>query len=298
MKVNAKYIAGAAVSAVALLAGAAQATEGGASIYPNGVETFLVGALPPPGFHFVNSTNYYHATRVNDGDGDKAMPHFRLNVVADSLKFVHVSETKLLGANVASQVIIPIVDMDVNVNGAKDDKTGLGDITVTPLILGWHFDKMHYVAALDFNVPTGRYSKTDIANLGVNYFQLEPVFAVTYLDPKGLEVSAKFMYDFNDTNDATDYSSGNEFHMDFVAGWHVDNWVAGVSGYYYKQTTDDKVHGVSVGTDGNRGEAFAVGPSVNYNFGKVMLWASWQSELYTENRAEGDKFWLRLALPL
>ena len=36
--------------AIALLALAAQAhaTEGGASIYPHGVEGFMAGALPPP----------------------------------------------------------------------------------------------------------------------------------------------------------------------------------------------------------------------------------------------------------
>ena len=37
------------------------ATEGGGGAYPNGAEDFMSGAIPPPGFYFINYFLYYHA---------------------------------------------------------------------------------------------------------------------------------------------------------------------------------------------------------------------------------------------
>ncbi len=45
--------------AVLFTAGPALATEGGGGAYPNGVEDFMSGALPPPGTYFLNYLTYY-----------------------------------------------------------------------------------------------------------------------------------------------------------------------------------------------------------------------------------------------
>ena len=61
---------------------------------------------------------------------------------------------------------------------------------------------------------------------------IEPVLAVSYVDPNGLNIDAKTMYDFNLRNKATDYRSGQELHVDYAVGWGLGNgWVLGVGGY-------------------------------------------------------------------
>lgn len=165
--------------------------------------------------------------------------------------------------------------------------------------LGFHHsDKLHSFVALDVIPPTGEYDRHDLANIGRNYWVIEPVAAVSYIDPMGLNADIKMMYDFNTENRATNYRSGQEFHFDYSAGWAVSpNWVVGVGGYYYRQTTDDRVNGDTLSD--NKGRAFAIGPSIKYDSGKGwFLSAKWQQESDVRNRAQGDAYWLKLVFPL
>src|SRR5690606_21473954 len=161
-------------------------------------------------------------------------------------------------------------------------------------ILGWNSGKWNMVATVDTFVPTGRYRKGDLANIGRNHWTFEPVLAVTYADPKGgPEVSAKLMYDFNTRNKATDYHSGQESHADLASPYNSNPLTIGVTAYYYKPPTDDRKSGLRVGPDGYKGEAFAAGPLVRYQLGPVPITAQWQHEFHAENRPQGDKFWLK-----
>ena len=55
----------------------------------------------------------------------------------------------------------------------------------------------------------------------------------------------------------------------------------------------------TVAPDGNRGQVFAIGPSVKYRTeGGTHAIGQWQHESHVENRFGGDKFWLKLIVPL
>lgn len=279
------------------VAAPAYASETGGSAYPNGAESVGVAQLPPPGTYLLSYTNYYTAERLNDGKGDSAVPDFSVDAFANTARVVHVTGTKILGATVAMQVLVPVVDLKVSAAGARQHRFGVGDVIVNPLILGWRKGNWNFVAAMDTFVPTGRYKHTDLANIGRNYWTFEPVAAVTYVSPKGgPEFSFKLMYDFNTKNKATNYQSGQEFHTDGTLAYSIGKLTIGATGYYYKQTTDDRQNGLRVGPDGNRGEAIAAGPLVRYVIGgKVPIIAQWQHEFHAENRPQGDKLWLRTA---
>jgi len=277
-------------------AGTAQATESGGGAYPNGAESIAVAQLPPPGTYLLAYSNYYSADRLNDGNGDSVVPNFSVDAFANIARFVHVTDKKILGATVAMQAFVPVVDLTVHAAGMRQHKFGLGDMIVNPLILGWNKDNLNIILTMDTYVPTGRYKKTDLANIGRNYWTFEPVVAVTYANPKGgPELSAKLMYDFNTKNKATGYRSGQEFHVDLAAAYNFNPLTVGATAYYYKQTTDDKLGGARVGTDGYKGEAFAAGPVLRYQLGRVPITAQWQHEFHAENRPQGDKFWVKAA---
>ncbi len=283
----------------------ATATEGGGGAYPNGSEGFMTGALPPLGQYFINYMAYYSADSFKGGDGhtDPTKPNFELHAVAEVLRFVNVTPITVLGGNWAQHVLVPIEWEEARwTPGPKDKNFGLGDIVVDPFIVGWHKPPFHWLVGLDTYVPVGKYHAVSFANLGRNYWTFEPLLGVTYLNEGGQELSAKMMYDFNtpNTDSATPgvstYTSGQEFHTDFVVAQHCGNWAIGVGGYWYYQTTDDKRDGVR--TDGTCGRALALGPQISYQCCQVNFSLEIDHELAAKNKPQGDKYWLKAVVPL
>jgi hypothetical protein len=287
--------------ALAALPLAVSASEGGKSAYVNGAEGFMAGAVPPPGNYFLNYVVNYNADKFNDGSGNNMIPGFKLNIWADVLRFLKVTEHQILGGNWGWHVFVPLVHVDVTVPppvGPGDGSKGsIGDVLFSPFIVSWHHSKnLHSVAAFDIYTPTGSYDKYRLANVGLNYWTFQPVYAVSYLSDGGWEASAKFMYDFNTTNDDTDYKSGQAFHFDYTFAKHFPGWALGVGGYYFTQTSGDS--GASAPPNGFKGKAFAVGPQVMFDVGKVKAILKYQWETGTENRPQGNNFWFKLIVPL
>ncbi len=274
-----------------------QATEGGGSSYPMGAENYMSGAMPPPGFYGIVYSSHYDADSLRGNDGKKLSVDFRVRASSIDPRFIWVTAQNLLGGSLAFHTIMPLVDLKVDLNGHAQRKQGLGDMTFGAA-LGYHLsDKLHAIVALDIMAPTGEYDQDDLANIGRNYWDIQPVLAVSYVDPQGLNADAKIMYDFNLKNHATDYTSGQEFHVDYALGWGLaKGWVVGVGGYVYQQTTDDRQHGERL--ENNKGRAFAIGPSIKYtNSDGWFLTAKWQEETNVRNRADGEAYWLKLTVP-
>jgi len=307
MRTERWLVAGAVVGLLA--APLTAAAKEGADQYPHGAENWLAGALPPPGNYFINYLGWYGG-ELQDGSSDTARLAGRsveVDAWFDALRFVKVTDQTLLGANWAVHAIVPVVYQSLDFGPLGEDSVaGFGDITLSPLILGWHYDEWHFVFGLDFYLKTGRYSDNGDPrdDIGANYNSIEPAFAITYLGKNGFEASAKLMYNVKAENNDTDYQSGDEFHMDYLLGYHAGPWAFGVSGYYLKQTTDDEVGGRTVPAQpglwsrGRKGEVVAAGPSVNYTASNgLMFIGQWHHELEAENRFEGNKAWLKLIAP-
>ncbi|MNF46302.1 hypothetical protein D3C85_549780 [compost metagenome] len=285
-------------SMLALATHAAQATEGGGSSYPMGSDNWVIGAIPPPGLYTQIFASHYEADTLKDNRGNELPVDFSVRADALSPRLIWVTDQQILGGSLAFHTIMPLVDMRVSVNGNSQNKRGLGDMFFGGALGFHHSEKLHSLVALDVIAPTGEYDKNDIANIGRNYWVVEPVFAASYIDKTGFNADIKVMYDFNMENQSTDYRSGQEFHFDYSAGWAVTpSWVVGVGGYFYRQTTDDKQDGETLSD--NKGRAFAIGPSIKYDSNDGwFLSAKWQQESSVRNRAEGDAYWLKLTIPL
>jgi hypothetical protein len=188
--------------------------------------------------------------------------------------------------------------------------SSLGDVIVSPMMLGWRIAGTPWsFVASPFKVilKTGSYDTKRSSNYGRNYMTWGPNAAVTYFDEAGYEVSVQANYLANGRNKTTDYKSGNEFYTNFaVRRWLSDSFNVGVSGYYYKQVTDDKRAGVPVFSVmdpvadvlnngvGNRGQAAALGPTVNWAPVKdVWVNLRWHREFAVKNKSQGDRLWVR-----
>jgi hypothetical protein len=303
---------GLALALSGLVIGNAFAKEGGDQ-YPHGAENWMAGALPPPGNYFLNYFGYYNADNLRDGDGDK-VPGTGVSAWFDAMRYVKVTNTQILGGSWAVQAILPVVQQKLTLGSSSKTVTGIGDMLFSPLVIGWHAGNLHWVFALDFFAPTGEYKSGEPRkSIGTNYWSVEPVLAVTWISDSGWELSGKFMYNMKTKNKdfrpapgapKMDYESGHELHIDYLAGKRFGPWGVGLSGYYVKQTTNDKLDGESISSaigpwsSGRKGEVFAIGPSISYTTGTgTMLIAQWQHETEAENRFRGDKAWFRLIMP-
>lgn len=292
------HAAGAAILAASTI-NPAFATEGGGSVYPVGVESFLCCALPPPGTYGLVYGQHYTADKVRGNAGQVVTPpSFKVKATAIVPRLVYVSPTPIGEASWALSAILPIVDLNVSiVPGLSQSKSGQGDLVLGGA-LGWHHSQsLHTVAAVDVFAPTGAYNRTDIANIGRNHWAIQPIYGISYVNPTGFNADAKVMWTFNGKNKDTNYRSGQELIVDYALGWGVGNGLTlGAGGYVYQQLTDDTLNGVKVSN--NKGRSFAIGPAFKYDSGKGwFVTAKYQKESSVRNRAEGQAFWMKVVIP-
>lgn len=273
----------------------AMGAENGNTQYGPGASQFFGGAFPPfPGLYILSQTNYFHADRLNDGNGDKLPFDFKVSTFVETVRLLYITPIELAGANVVTQLVIPVVNVDVSVPGVSAETTGLADMVGT-LGLAWHPDQnTTYSLGVDVSAPTGRYDRFDPASPGLNHWSFQPALGYHYSDPQGLEIGTVARFIFNTKNTDTDYRTGTEFVFDYAVGWNIDKWRIGAVGYYLQQLTDDS--GPTAPADGHRGKGFAIGPSLSYAFNPgLQLSASWQHDVVAENRAQGDTIWFNVA---
>lgn len=283
--------------AITFASGAAQATEGaGLGVYPDGLENFMSGALPPPGMYGIVYTGSLRYDSVRGAAGQRLdVPGFRVRVNMVAPRLIWVTQKTVFGGQLAWHAVAPLLDVDMRAAGAQRGSRGLGDITVGAA-LGYHVSpELHYLLALEVIAPTGRYARDDPSSLGRNVWTLQPVLAISHAKARGWNLDLKAMLDINRRNGDTDTRSGRAVHADYALGWGFGNgWVVGVGGHGYRQVSDDTGPAAA-----GRARAFAIGPALKYDSGEGwFLTAKFQRESGVRNRPQGEQFHLKLVLPL
>ena len=107
------------------------------------------------------------------------------------------------------------------------------------------------------------YNASDSVYVGRNYWSFDSILATTWFNPEsGTELSAVGGIMVNTENNATNYRTGTELHVDLVANQFISENVAlGLRGYYYTQLTGDSGSGAILGDF--KGEAFGAGFGVS-----------------------------------
>lgn len=282
---------------LSLAAAAATASEGGGlTSYPDGLENFLSGALPPPGIYSMVYSGLASYDKLAGDNGNSVGPgDFSVNVRVVAPRLIWVTKETILGGQLAFHGVVPLLNVDVKAGGARFDKSGLGDITLGTALAYHASPSFHYAVGVDVTAPTGSYDKTDPASLGRNVWVYQPLVAMSYIQPHGLNADLKLMYDINTRNSDTDTRSGQAIHGDYDLGWGFGNgFVAGVGGYLFRQVTDDSGPNSAAG----KARAYAIGPTLKYDSGKgFSITAKLQQEYGVRNRPEGSQFFVKAILP-
>lgn len=272
----------------------ANAAENGGGAYPDGTESFLGGAMPPPGMYLVNYNQYYSADKFKNDH--PVFDDFKIDTFATVARGVFISDKTFLGASWGMHAFLIYANADITLGGGQGDKTALGDIIIDPFLLGWHKGDWHISTGIDFYIPVGSYHKNRLANIGRNYYTIQPIISMTYLNKQGIEVTTKWMYDINFKNKDTLYESGNALHVDYIVAKHMGPVAVGLGGYVHRQLESDSGEGAVLGDF--KAKAISVGPQIRYQFPKGMsIAAKYQKEFNVENRPEGQKFALDLTIP-
>jgi hypothetical protein len=274
----------------------ARAFEGGASPYPAGAVGTNFANLPPiPGLFALEQFNYTWANGLYGNDGKKLPIPFSLSAYSATTRLLVSYPFHLLGGNVYTQLVVPVVSLHTSVFGQSSTQNGLSNITLTPVLLQWHLSQNLAIATgIDFAFETGSYSPVK-PSVAVGYTSVQPVVSVRYNVPNGIDVGLANRLLLNTKNGATNYRSGDGYVGEFTAGWNFGPWKVGVVGAYLNQFSDDKANGVSVG---NRMKTFGIGPSIVYDARSWNVNLNYQQGLYAANTAKSNSVWLNIAIPL
>jgi hypothetical protein len=297
-----KRLTAAAVGCAVLAAGwmnEASAFEGDVSPYPAGAVGTNIANLPPiPGLFALEQFNYSFANGLYGNDGQKLPVPFHSSVFSETTRLLASYPLQLLGANVYTQLVIPVVFLHTDVAGQKDTQNGLSNITLTPVLLQWSLSRSLAIASgVDLAFENGSYSPSK-TSVSVGYLSVQPVISARYNVPNGIDLGISNRFLINQTNGTTNYRSGDGYVGEFEAGWNFGRWKIGVVGAYLDQFGDDEVDGVAVADGGNRMRTFGIGPSVVYDGGPFNINLNYQQGIYAANTSKSNNIWLNIAIPL
>lgn len=234
---TARFVPTALALAAALLAGAAHA-EGH---YVTGVEGLQGSSVPPAGNYYLGYLVNYDINSFRTPDSDKDLPGSNTgSVTALVNRFVKVTDTKVLGADYGFEAIIPVIktSLDIKAAGIDDSDSGVGDVYVGPLVLGWHGAQWDAVAAAGMWLDTA--STSGPAAVGKGYKSTMLTGGVTYyFDPaKSISGSALFRFERHGKKD-NGVRPGNQLSLEWGVGKNLGAYQLGVVGYSQWQLSED-----------------------------------------------------------
>lgn len=302
-----------AISLCLLAMPCALAEEGGAGHHVPGGMSTLIDLLPTqPGW--VVESMYLHYNGSASASARIPIAN-RLSLGLDAtsdastLGGIYTFEQQVLGAHYSVGAFVPYVWMDVDAQvriGAlppafvSSSTSGLGDISILPVMMAWKSDHWQFNAALPIYAPTGDYQAGRLANPGLNHWSFDPTVGVAYANEEtGFNFAAHTGFTFSTENSDTSYRNGTVYHIDASAQQLLPVGPGllgvGLEAFYIEQVTGDRGRGATLG--GFKGSSYGLGPVLSYilpvDNNAFVVEARWLAELDTTNRPKGDFFWLK-----
>ena len=265
-------------------------------------DTSFLDAPAGPGFVAETIGDGAHDGTITNSSGNSVPGASAVNSISDLTHVAWLSTRQLLGGWYGVEVVLSAAHVNA---GAEGEAGGLGATTVSPFILQWPEHRVFGIAIdqradVDFDLPTGQYSRTSNVNIGNNAFTVHPYYVITAFPAKRFETSWRVHYLWNSTNNnppistgAQSTQAGQAIHFNATAAYKLWKglWI-GLNGYYLKQITDGKIDGVALHNSPE--QVGAIGPGMVWNSGSWYFYANAYQEFGAENRATGHKLVLRI----
>ena len=274
-------IATTAAAVLALLGGFAPLAAQAAGHYVPGVEGIQNASAPPPGFYYLGYLVHYDINSFRAPGTSSNLPGSNKgNVTALANRFVWMTGHKLLGADYGVEAIVPIVrtSLKVGAAGLYDRDTGVGDVYLGPLVLGWHGPQWDAVAAAGMWLDTGSTSSPAAAGHGYKSTMLTGGLTYYFDSEKTLSGAGLLRFERHGKMD-DGFRHGNQLTLEWGLGKAFGPLQAGVVGYSQWQTSNDS--GFGAGND--KSSRHALGAEVAYPLAPGLVV---KGALYKELRAE------------
>jgi hypothetical protein len=274
--------------------------------YPGGLTIGIpTAAHLPPGLYMLDRANYY-AGDINFA-GNKVGDISVVAGGAQFLWFMPAEWTSWLGAtNMAFVSIVP-VQVTTNIAGVVTRTKGFADIPFSPINLSWNLGGgWFFGAGVTLYSPSGTIEgPLGTSGIGAPFWTFEPNVSVAYLS-KDWNIALHLLYNTNTRNPNSNFTSGDQFFVDFAATRKFGNWRLGPVAYFTTQTTSDVNAGTSYGPAGcgipgicSSPTSFALGGLIGYDWGKVSLDAYATNEVHTSgDSTKGYRVWVNLGYKL
>jgi hypothetical protein len=233
------------------------------------------GLQTPEGFTYANLFTWYPTKKFKDKNGDTAPIDVDIDLLVDVNLVAYTTRLKFLGANFGMAVAVPIVNTPVSLPrlGAGISPTGIGDIYVEPINLGWKLKKADVKAAYGFIAPTGKHGAPNDTTTTDYWGHQFTLASTVYLDKTKLtQFSFSTNWEFHQKKRHEDLKVGNNMTLEAGVGKIlVKNQGKqliqfGLVGYAEFQLTNDSGAAVSPLTANNKDRVFAIGPE----FGVIL----------------------------
>jgi hypothetical protein len=295
------------------------AEEGGSGHYmPGSMSSFIDGVPTDPTFIARLNYLYYNGdTNINRSIPIAGMTALDVNAKSNAfgLTLLWAPDWDLgekwsyaMSATIPWVSIEVTADVKTSPSGSaltvrrSDKESGLGDIVLMPIMFNYNVNKdLNTNFCLAIYAPTGDYEVGRLANLGKNFWTIEPTAAIMYFGQKnGIEASLFFGVDFNTENNDTNYKSGSQAHLDGTLAQHFPLWDGlaggGLTGFWYQQISGDSGEGANFGDF--KARAHGIGPVLSYASKladkDIIAELKWLHEFENKNRLEGDTIFLKI----
>lgn len=255
MKMN--RIANAAALALLVATTGAQAD----GHYVPGVEGLQAPSVPPEGVYYLGYLVNYNINSLRAPGSSEDVPgRNKGTVTALANRLVWVTKHKFLGADYGVETIIPVMRTSLTFNGAgvSDSSSGVGDIYLGPVVLGWHGPQWDAVAAAGLWLDNASSSNPAAPGKGFKSTMLTGGLTYYFDGAKTISGSALARYEINTKKDG--FRPGQQLTVEWGLGKSFGAFSAGMVGYSQWQTTKDK----GVGASDDKSERHAVGAEVVY----------------------------------
>jgi len=268
-------------------------------------DTNFEDAFGGPGWLLQEFPDLYFASELKDSHGKTIPGRNRVTAYSTTTHVAFVSKKRVLGGWLLGEVLLPLVDLDVQLpNGTASRVRGLADLTVGTG-LQWAPTKIRDGAfvhrlVLDVGMPTGQYSDRRPVNIGNHFVVINPYYALTY-ERQQLEFSARLHYLWNSTNNdpfiafgIRNLQPGQAFHINYATSYELwKNVRLGLNGYWLQQLTDHNINGSDVRN--SRERTVGLGPGIQLGGPTVWFRLNGYVETDVHNRPSGIKVTFRIS---
>ena len=268
-------------------------------------DTNFEDALGGPGWLLQEFPEAYVAGELKDSHGKTIPGNNRLTAYSTTTHVAFVSKKRVLGGWLSGEVLLPLVDLDVQLaNGTSSRVRGLADLTVGTG-LQWAPKKigqgvLAHRVVFDFGLPTGTYNDRRPVNIGNHFVVVNPYYALTY-ERKKVEFSARLHYLWNSTNNdpfvgfgIRNMQPGQAFHINYAASYELwKNVRVGFNGYWLQQLTDHQIDDADVPS--SRERTVGLGPGIQLSSRDVWFRLNGYVETDVHNRPSGIMVTFRIS---